>query len=172
MSGNIDVSEELVEKGHGRIETRRARVCHDVDWLRETHDWPGLAAFGAVDATRETGDGTAAGTRYFIMSGTLSPERLLTAVRAHWRIENSLHWVLDVAMNEDGQRNRTGSGPENLAMMRRMALNLVRSAEERKGVSMRGRMKMAGWDHDVLLELVRAAARLSEEARKVEVQKR
>ncbi len=172
MSGNIDVSEELVEKGHGRIETRRARVCHDVDWLRETHDWPGLAAFGAVDATRETRDGTAAGTRYFIMSGTLSPERLLEAVRAHWRIENSLHWVLDVAMNEDQQRNRIGNGPENLAMMRRMALNLVRSARERRGVSMRGRMKMAGWDHDVLLELVRAAADLSEEARKMEVQKR
>jgi len=64
MSGNIDVSAENVEKGHGRIETRRARTVHDVDWLRDAHGWPGLAAFGAVDATRETRGGTSAETRY------------------------------------------------------------------------------------------------------------
>ncbi len=155
-------------RDHARFRTAGAEFSTGVENFPQHHP---SDSFRLIQ-TYKTGDGTAAGTRYFIMSGTLSPERLLTAVRAHWRIENSLHWVLDVAMNEDGQRNRTGNGPQNLAMMRRMALNLVRSAEERKGVSMRGRMKMAGWDHDVLLELVRAAARLSEEARKMEVQKR
>ena len=90
------------------------------------------------------------------MSAKLSPERFQHAVRGHWAIENSLHWVLDVTMNEDRQRNRTERGPENLALMRRMALNVAR-IEASKG-SMRGKLKRAGWDNDFLLDMIRATA--------------
>jgi len=86
----------------------------------------------------------------------LSAEQFLVATRAHWSIENSLHWVLDVTMNEDAMRNRTGSGPENLAILRRIALNLARS-EPTKG-SMRGKLKKAGWNDNFILDLIRTAA--------------
>lgn len=86
----------------------------------------------------------------------MSAEQFLVATRAHWSIENSLHWVLDVTMNEDAMRNRTGSGPENLAILRRIALNLARS-EPTKG-SMRGKLKKAGWNDNFILDLIRTAA--------------
>ena len=88
------------------------------------------------------------------MSAELSPERFQHAVRGHWAIENSLHWVLDVTMNEDRQRNRTGNGPENLALLRRMALNVAR-IEPGKDV-MRGKLKRAGWDNNFLLDTIRS----------------
>ncbi len=103
---NIQFSETHKEKGHGRIETRRAAVRHDVGWL-EKHLQPGLAAVGSVSSTREIKGKRSAGTRYFIMSGKRDPERFLKGVRKHWSAENSLHWFLDVTMNEDHLRNRT-----------------------------------------------------------------
>ena len=87
-------------------------------------------------------------TRYYVMSANLSPERR-HAVRSHWAIENSLHWVLDVTMNEDRQRNRTGHGPENLALLRRLALNVARMEPGKD--AMRGKLKRAGWDNNFLL---------------------
>ena len=83
---------QQVDGDHGRIETRRATVCHEVAWLREHHDWPGLAAIGKIEATRETARQTKTETRYYIMSATLSPERFQHTVRTHWAIENCLHW--------------------------------------------------------------------------------
>ena len=76
-----------VDGDHGRIETRRATVCHESAWLREHHDWPGLAAIGKIEARRETARQTTTETRYYIMSAPLSPERFQHAVRAHWAIE-------------------------------------------------------------------------------------
>ena len=110
-----------------------------------------------MTATRETRTGTTAETRYYIMSAKLTPERFQHAARSHWAIENSLHWVLDATMNEDRQRNRTGHGPENLALMRRMALNIVRREPGKD--AMRGKLKRAGWDDRFLLNMIRAAAR-------------
>ena len=81
-----------VEKRLGRIETRRAAVCHDIEWL-EDHEWPGLAAVGAVTATREVRGGTGTGIRYFILNERRDPERFLREMRAHRRAENSLHRV-------------------------------------------------------------------------------
>ena len=147
-----------VDGDHGRIETRKAEITPDIGWLQETHDWPGLAAIGKVTSTRETRKGTATHTRYYLLSSNLSPERFLAISRAHWSIENSLHWVLDVTMNEDGARNRTGNGPENLAILRRMALNLAR-AEPSKG-SMRGKFKRAGWQNEYMIDLIRAALKI------------
>lgn len=147
---------QQVDGDHGRIETRRATVCHEVAWLRERHDWPGLAAIGKIEARRESAGRTKTETRYYIMSAPLSPERFQHTVRAHWAIENSLHWVLDVTMNEDAQRNRKDNGPENLALMRRIALNIARR-EPSKG-AMRGKIKRAAWNDDFLINLIRAVA--------------
>ena len=145
-----------VDGAHGRVETRVASVAHDIAWLQDRHDWPGLAAVGKVTATRETRTETATETRYYIMSAKLTPERVQHAVRSHWAIENSLHWVLDTTMNEDRQRNRTGHGPENLALMRRMALNIARNEPGKD--AMRGKLKRAGWDNRFLIKMIRAAA--------------
>jgi predicted transposase YbfD/YdcC len=147
-----------VDAGHGRIETRTALISTDIGWLQERHDWPGLSAIGKVTATRETGGKQTRQSRYFLLSRPLTPERFLEVTRAHWRIENSLHWVLDVTMNEDQARNRTGNGAENLALLRRMALNLAR-AQPAKG-SMRGKIKKAGWSDDFMLDMIRAAVQI------------
>jgi len=112
--------------GHGRIEQRQASLSHDIAWLQERHAWPGLAAIGKVVAQREDGGKSALKTRYYLMSATFSPERFNHVVRAHWDIENGLHWVLDVVMNEDQARHRKDHGPENLALLRRLALNLAK----------------------------------------------
>ena len=90
------------------------------------------------------------------MSAKLTPERFQHAARSHWAIENSLHWVLDTTMNEDRQRNRTEHGPENLALMRRMALNIARNEPGKD--AMRGKLKRAGWDNRFLIKMGRAAA--------------
>jgi predicted transposase YbfD/YdcC len=149
---------QSVDAGHGRIETRTALITTDIGWLQERHNWPGLSAIGKVTATRETGGKQTSQSRYFLLSLPLDPERFLEVTRSHWRIENSLHWVLDVTMNEDQARNRTGNGAENLALLRRMALNLAR-AEPAKG-SMRGKIKKTGWSDDFLLDMIRAAVRI------------
>ena len=143
-----------VDGGHGRIGTRTAGIAHDVDWLQGRHRRPGLAAVGKVVAMRETGAGTTTETRYCIMSAKLAPQRFRHAVRSHWAIGNSLHWVLDVTMNEDRQRNRTGNGPENLALLRRMALNVARIEPGKD--AMRGKLKRAGWDNNFLLDMIRS----------------
>ena len=153
-----------VDKDHGRIETREATVCHDVDVLQDLHHWPGLQAVGKVTATREIKGESGTETRHFLMSERLCPERFLKTVRSHWAVENSLHWVLDVTMDEDSQRNRTDGGPENLALMRRLALNVARMAPGKD--AMRGKLKKAGWSEDALIELVRAAVRLKPPQRK------
>ena len=141
-----------VSKGHGRIETRMASVSDDVAWLQEWHDWPGLQAVGKVRATRQKDDGTSEETRYYLLSRAFPPERFNDIVRGHWGIENRLHWVLDVTCNEDQARNRKGHCAENLALLRKLALNLAR-LEPGKG-SMRGKLKKAGWDNNFLISIL------------------
>ncbi len=149
-----DTAEEI-SAGHGRIETRTALISHDVEWLMERHDWPGLQAIAKVSARREIGDKISHHERYFLLSTPVSAKRTIEITRAHWAIENSLHWVLDVTMNEDAARNRTGNGPENFATLRRMALNLAQT-EPSKG-SKRGKLKRAGWNDEFMLDMIRAA---------------
>jgi predicted transposase YbfD/YdcC len=143
---------ESVDGDHGRIEVRQAALSPDIAWLQEHHAWPGLRAIGKVTAARETPAKTSIETRYFLMSQALTPERFLAVVRAHWGIENGLHWVLDVTMNEDQMRNRKDNGPENLALLRRLALNLA--ALEPSKDSMRGKLKRAGWDNHFLAQML------------------
>ena len=81
-------------------------LCYDLAWLEARHDWPGLKAIGKVIATREQEGNTTTQSRYYLLSTSLSAECFLAMTRAHWAIENSLHWVLDVTMNEDRARDR------------------------------------------------------------------
>ncbi len=152
-----------VDTGHGRIEIREATVCHDVDTLVDLHHWPGLQAVGKVTSTREIKGERSTETRFFLLSERLDPERFLKTVRAHWAVENSLHWVLDVTMGEDSLRNRKDNGPENLALMRKLALNLARITPTARKQSMRGKLKRAGWDNDFLLKLVSFASSLAKD---------
>ena len=141
-----------VDAGHGRIETRTATVSTDIGWLQEQHDWPGLAAIGKVHRIRETAAGTTAETAYYLLSAALLPERLNEVARSHWGVENQLHWRLDVTMNEDQDRTRLGHGPENLAVLRHVALNVIQ-AEPSNG-SLRGKLKRAGWNDAYLTQLI------------------
>lgn len=147
-----------VDGDHGRIETRTSIVSTDIGWLKETHAWPGLAAIGKVIRIRETDAKTSTETAYYLLSAPLSAGRFAQAVRQHWGIENTLHWVLDVTMDEDRARTRKDNGPENLALLRRLALNLAK-LEPSKG-SMKGKLKRAGWDNAFLATLLAQTTKL------------
>ncbi len=117
---------ETVEKGHGRIETRRCYVTKDIDWLAERADWAGLKSIVMVQAIREViGKETSCDRRFFISSLEANAEESLRAVRSHWQIENSLHWVLDVTFCEDACQIKAENGAANVAVLRHIALNLL-----------------------------------------------
>ena len=137
---------------HGRIETRTSQVSTEIDWLQEQHGWPGLAAIGKIVRTREIGTKITSETSYYLLSTPLSAERFAHVARTHWGVENGLHWVLDVTMNEDQARHCKDHGPENIALLRRLALNLAK-LEGSKG-SMKGKLKRAGWDDTFLSSLL------------------
>jgi predicted transposase YbfD/YdcC len=141
--------------GHGRIETRIVRATADIGWLKKDHPhWPKLTSIIAVTAIRECKDKTTEETRYFISSMDASnPERLGQVVRAHWGIENNLHWVLDYAFREDDQRMRSGNSDANMAVIRHIALNLLK-AEKTVKVGVKNKRLNAGWDEDYLLKIV------------------
>ena len=124
----------------------------DIAWLQENHQWPGLAAIGKVVRVREAADKTTTETVYYLLSAAMTPERFGEAVRSHWTIENQLHWCLDVVMNEDQMRNRTGHSAENLAILRHLTLNLVRK-ENSKG-SLRKKLHRAAWSDSFLAKVL------------------
>jgi len=117
----IEASHTTVDGEHGRIETRTSLVSSDIGWLQEQHAWPGLRAIGKVVRTREIGTQTSIETAYYLLSTALSAARFGEVARAHWGVENGLHWVLDVTMNEDQARNHEDHGPQNIALLRRLA---------------------------------------------------
>jgi predicted transposase YbfD/YdcC len=142
----------VVEADHGRIETRTATVSAEIGWLQKQHQWPGLKAIGKVVRVRDMAEKTTTETAYYLLSRVLSPERFNQVARQHRGIENSLHWRLDVVMNEDHDRTRIGHGPHNLAVLRHMAINAMQK-EGSKG-SLRGKFKRAGWDDGFLYRLL------------------
>ena len=146
---------EETEGDHGRIETRRCWVTSEVGWFEDRGAWAGLCSFAAVECERTVGDETTCERRYFISShdGT-SAERIATAVRSHWRIENSLHWSLDVGFNEDQSRARNGHAAENLSRLRRIALNLLKAETVHCKLGIKNKRLRAGWDHDYLLRVL------------------
>ncbi len=141
--------------GHGRIETRKVWCISDVQWREEIgQQWPGLRSVAMVEATRQV-SGQAATTecRYYISSlEGRDAQAMGSALRGHWGIENRLHWQLDVTFQEDQSRTR-GHGAQNYSRRRRIALNLLRREQASK-VSIRGKRKRGGWDHDFLLTLI------------------
>lgn len=154
----VETSIPTVDADHGRIETRAVAVSTDIGWLQERHQWPGLKAIARVTRTREIPGSTpetdklSTETACYLLSAPLSPERVGEVVRSHWGVENSLHWRLDVTMNEDASRNRMDNGPHNFAVLRHMALNVM--AKESSKASLRAKFKKAAWNQDYLLKLL------------------
>jgi predicted transposase YbfD/YdcC len=153
---------ETVDLTGGRIETRRHTVCHTVDWVTSDRHYPGepvfpdLAMIGQIETKVERGDKIERETRYYLCSIALHAMIFARAVRAHWGVENRLHWVLDVVFREDLMRFRSGDGPQNMAIVRHTALNLLSRAKPT--TSLKNRRKRAGWNVDYLEALIRQTA--------------
>jgi predicted transposase YbfD/YdcC len=145
---------ETIDADHGRIETRTTTVIHDLTWLQERHDWPGLKAVVVVESSRELADKIERETRFYITSLVLLANLLGPIVRAHWAIENSLHWVMDMIFRDDECRVRTDHAPANFATIKHMAHNLIRRAPGKD--SLRLRRKVAAWDDDFLASIINA----------------
>ena len=147
---------ETVEKGHGRIEKRRCWAVSDPDYLgyvNERGEWSELRSLAMVESERTENGKTSTQTRYFISSLSDDARKLLSGVRTHWGIENSVHWVLDVAFSEDDSRVRTGNAAENFSVLRRMALNMLKRESTSKG-GIAAKRKRAGWDEDYMLTVL------------------
>jgi predicted transposase YbfD/YdcC len=143
---------QTVDADHGRIETRTYTAIHDVTWLQERHDWPGLQGVVMVESTREIGDKIERETRFYITSLLWLAHQLGPAIRSHWAIENSLHWVMDMIFRDDECRIRTDHAPANFTTLKHMAHNLIRKAPGKD--SLRLKRKVAAWDDDFLASLI------------------
>jgi predicted transposase YbfD/YdcC len=147
-----------VDKGHGRIEERAVTVAHEVDWLDSDRRFPGeirlpdVTTIIRVASRAELKDRGRFETRYYVSSASLSAARAAQAIRSHWAIENSLHWVLDVTFGDDQSRLRTGHGAKNMAVVRHFAINLVRSVTDKRSVRLR--RKCATWNPDYLATIL------------------
>jgi predicted transposase YbfD/YdcC len=136
---------------HGREEHRSAVVVGAAG-LAGKHAFPGLAALGRVALHRRLNGREEAMVRYFVLSRLLSPDELVAVTRSHWSIENQLHWVLDVVFDEDHARSRKDNAPENLALLRKLALNMLRLHPDK--ASIRRKIKKAGWDDAFLISML------------------
>jgi predicted transposase YbfD/YdcC len=144
---------ETVEKDHGRLEIRRYYQSEQLGWFADRLKWEGLRSVGMVESLREVDGKTTVERRYYLASLPLGVETFARAVRSHWGVENKVHWIMDVCFREDHSRARAGFAAENLATLRRLALNLLKR-EKTKKRGIRGKQLNAGWDHDYLLRLL------------------
>ena len=145
-----------LNKGHGRIERRECWSIGDpacLEYLSTAGDWSGLRSVVKVECRRETEGGTTVQARYYISSLEASAHRQLAAVRAHWSIENSLHWSLDVTFREDQSRIRKDNAPQNMATLRQISHNLLKRETSLK-VGIQGKRLQAGWREDYLLKVL------------------
>jgi len=152
--------QKTVDANHGRIETRTYTVIHDVAWLQDNHEWPGLKSVVMVESERET-PATAKDpakiereTRFYITSLVWLAGQVAPAIRSHWMVENGLHWIMDMMFRDDECRVRTDNAPANFTTIKHMALNLIRLKSSGKKDSLRVRRKVASWDDDYLASLV------------------
>ena len=146
---------ETVDGDHGRIETRRYWTTSDIEWLSEKHLWKNLNTIVMVQRERLIGGKVGMETSYYISSLESHAGEVAKAVRGHWSIENSLHWVLDIAFREDESRVRKDHAPENFAVLRHMALNLLKKESSSKRSIKTKRLK-AGWDTEYLGKILNA----------------
>ncbi len=144
---------ETEETGHGRHEIRRYWMTETIPVPLRQIQWKGLRSFGMVEATRTHGDKTSVERRYYISSLPANAERLAHAVRGHWGIENQVHWVLNMVFDEDHSRMRERQSATNFAMLRRLALNILRQDLTPK-LSLRRKRLKAAWDNKYLAELL------------------
>jgi len=152
---NTTISRDQTTDGdHGRIETRTTTVIHDIAWLQERHDWPGLKGVVMIESIREINDKIERETRFYVTSLVLLADQLGPIIRSHWAVENSLHWVMDMVFRDDECRVRTDHAPANFTTLKHMATNLLRRAPSKD--SLRARRKVAAWDDDFLATLIAA----------------
>ncbi len=147
---------KTVNKDHGRIEIRQCWSISDPEYLATIRDWErwhGLKSLVMIESERRVGDKTEQQTSYYITSLESDAEKILKAKRSHWSIENRLHWVLDIAFNEDRSRVRKDNAPQNFAVLRHMALNLLKQEHTVKAGIKAKRLK-CGWDADYLLKVL------------------
>jgi len=144
---------ETIEKGHGRIETRRYWITDDLSRLSTRDAWQDLQSIGMVASERQIGTHIEQKTRYFISSRAAQVQPFARRVRSHWHIENKLHWRLDVIMDEDDAHIRVDHGPENMAVLRHMALNLLK--QEPSKLSLQSKRLQAACDNKYLEKVIK-----------------
>ena len=155
----IEPEHTTTDADHGRVEERRHVVCHSIDWLFSDRRYPDeprfphLAMIGMVESAVERAGTRQIERRYYLASAKLDARTFAAAVRAHWGIENRLHWVLDVVFHDDLMRLRTAFGPRNMAILKHMAINLLRHPKDRH--SLKNRRKLANLNPDYLEKLIR-----------------
>ncbi|MCB1810522.1 MAG: ISAs1 family transposase [Candidatus Competibacteraceae bacterium] len=152
---------ETIDKGHGRVEVRRYWITEAIDWLEDKARWCGLRSIGAVESERHIGGQVSVEWRYFIASIEADAKVFARAVRSHWGIENQLHWSLDVTFREDDCRVRQGHAAQNLALVRHLALNLLKNEQSAK-VGIKIKRSKAGWDHRYLAKVLAVGQTSSE----------
>jgi len=143
---------ESVDGDHGRIETRTTTAIHEIGWLQERHNWPGLQGVAMVESRREIDARVEHETRFYITSLGLPADKLASAIRSHWAVENSLHWVMDMVFRDDECRVRKDHAPANFTTLKHIALNLTRRAPSKD--SLRLKRKVAAWDDDFLASII------------------
>lgn len=147
----IEDRHEETDKGHGRIEMRTCYVSSQIDWLHQKDQWAGLKTVAMIEETQETNRGQSTERRFFISSLPANAERIASAVRAHWLIENGLHWTLDVVFNEDNSRVRKDNAGENMALIRHITVNMLNTAKKQiKNIGLKALRKKAGWGNKTL----------------------
>ena len=149
-----DSADETVEKGHGRIETRKCEVINKLDFLDEKEQWAQLKSLARVTASREINGKKTSEIRLYISSVEADAQSFNSFIRQHWGVENPLHWTLDVTFREDAQRKRNGQAANNFALVEKIALNLLK-AEESKNMSIKNKRLVAAWDNEFLLKVLR-----------------
>jgi len=149
-----DSENEVVEKGHGRLETRHCKVYNQIHLLEDIEKWSDLKSVIQITSEREINEKKTNETRLYISSLNDEAGSFNKYMRGHWGVENSLHWTLDMTFREDEQRKRDKNSAQNFAIVRKIVLNLLKQ-EDSKKLSLRTKRLKAGWDNNFLLKILK-----------------